>query len=967
MSYSQDYDRLLRDFHASLQRGENPRLREYWSRFHGDDATKHELLLEMADAEIIHRVKTRQPVCWQHYAEEFEELRDDIPQLHALAQSMETHELAQWQNRMGTSASDDTQKHPYFAGFRGWDLCGAGGTGSVGRVYNVELERFEAIKLSHTGDPGQVAKIRREASAAAQLSHVNLCPVYGIVPHDGGLAIRMEYIDGKTIDDWALDKSKRSIAAKLSKVASALDHMHKSTGLIHRDIKPGNILIRQDDEGSPVVVDFGFAVVPRSLKDESTARTIAGTPDYMAPEQAEGRTDLQPSVDTYALGVALYSLCTGQRPFDGGQSIVLRMKQALSRSQQVHTLDASTLNDPDLQAICELATARLPASRYKSAADLGEDLLRYSYGLPPLHARVSRYRRLKSWLRQRRAPLAICLLAVISIAMLGLFAAKLHRDHVRKRLVESITNEWRSSHLTPEVLDRIERQLNELEKLDLLQSVALRQEYLDNVLQSKSATSGRLSSSELKRIDRIVSRLSNVSSNATIATHERWEQFRRLAAPYTHSTSLYFLFRPDRERIPNLERVARIQRHLAPTGASAGVRFELFRAYVVDNRLLEGKEVAEELLEERSLSPLWRVNTLRDYVWLAAQLHDPDILSRAEKLADDALKNSGTEPIYLSMYVEKARIQAMRNLFFEAEETLEIYFRLIDEGKIDLRFDEEPITYQDADSPRDNIVAAMFLDASILKGFLLERQGKSARDAWSSAYALCHGTRVGTYYEGAVLGSLCRDISREDALEMVLQTEKGAAIQGPTPAMARLRAEIWKTSSIPRVSVAISLTTSILNRSWSSDRGHDFAREIAFRELSFAEFSTLQIRLWLYETLTIAVAGPRGKEDRLTPQQKDFLWEFVDEACRDFRSGALAEATIVDLVLLGVGDKELKDFQIIAAGVPEKLRASIGYILSRQFELNLNRLADGQQLLGFARDNIAESYSPQSIENLIAQ
>ncbi len=252
------------------------------------------------------------------------------------------------------------------------------GKGGMGRVYlahDTALDRRVALKVPHleAGDPSALReRFLREARAAANLHHPNICPIFeagsiGELPY-----LTMAYIDGQALHEWAA--AGRPLPALLSAVrgiALALDEAHRQ-GVVHRDLKPSNVLI--DRRGEPVVLDFGLA---RRLFLEDRDRLtrpglIVGTPGYMAPEQADGGDSSGPPCDVYSLGVILYELLTGRLPFEGAttMAILARMASETPRPPSEHRPGLS----PHLDAVCLRALARDPASRYPSMAELAAAL-----------------------------------------------------------------------------------------------------------------------------------------------------------------------------------------------------------------------------------------------------------------------------------------------------------------------------------------------------------------------------------------------------------------------------------------------------------------------------------------------------------------------------------------------------------------------------------------------------------------
>ncbi len=218
-----------------------------------------------------------------------------------------------------------------FGPYRRIKLLGEGGMGEVHLAEDSHRGQLAALKFSRYGRNGQnnpegLQRFRREALASANFDHPGLCPVYDAGLVDGFSYLAMAYVEGEPLStqirDCANPFDQGSAARLMLKVALAIAEAH-ARGIIHRDLKPSNIILRPD--GEPVVIDFGLAWW--SVPDESRltkSGTVLGTPHYMSPEQVNGDVRLMgPGCDIYSLGVVLYELLTGRRPFDGSLASVL--------------------------------------------------------------------------------------------------------------------------------------------------------------------------------------------------------------------------------------------------------------------------------------------------------------------------------------------------------------------------------------------------------------------------------------------------------------------------------------------------------------------------------------------------------------------------------------------------------------------------------------------------------------------
>ncbi len=266
-------------------------------------------------------------------------------------------------------------------------LIGQGGMADVELALDTQLDREVAVKILHgryADDPSFIARFRREAQAAANLNHPNIVAVYDAGEDDDRPFIVMEYVEGRSLRDVLRRESitpNRAIEV-VGDAALALDYAHER-GLVHRDVKPGNILIAQD--GRVKVADFGIA---RAVSAETVTQTAAvfGTAAYIAPEQAQGeRVDRR--TDVYALGCVLYELLTGRQPFTGESAVTLAFKHVSEPPVPPSRIEPGL--PPELDDVVLTAMAKDPADRYQTARELHDDLRRVEAGLPLAAAPVA--------------------------------------------------------------------------------------------------------------------------------------------------------------------------------------------------------------------------------------------------------------------------------------------------------------------------------------------------------------------------------------------------------------------------------------------------------------------------------------------------------------------------------------------------------------------------------------------------
>lgn len=256
-----------------------------------------------------------------------------------------------------------------------------GGMGVVYRARQLTLGRVVALKMILAGrlaNAEDVGRFRAEAEAAARLQHSNIVAVHDVDQHEGQHYFTMDFIDGESLDRRIVDGplAGKSAARYVRILARAVHYAHKN-GILHRDLKPTNILIDADDE--PHITDFGLAKRLGLDTGQTRTGTVLGTPSYMSPEQAQGRiAELGPTTDVYSLGAILYELMTGRPPFRGETPLDTVMQ--VIDHEPVPPVLLNPKIDHDLQTICLKCLEKEPTLRYASAEELGEDLQRYLDG-----------------------------------------------------------------------------------------------------------------------------------------------------------------------------------------------------------------------------------------------------------------------------------------------------------------------------------------------------------------------------------------------------------------------------------------------------------------------------------------------------------------------------------------------------------------------------------------------------------
>jgi tetratricopeptide (TPR) repeat protein len=316
---------------------------------------------------------------------------------------------------------------------------GRGGYGTVFKAYDSELRRMVALKVPrHDGLESDRERFQREARNASQLHHPAIVPIFDLGESQGHSYIVSELIEGSTLASLLTCRkfSFREAAELVAAAADGVQYAHEK-GVIHRDIKSSNIIV--DAKGQPRIMDFGMARQAQTDATLTLEGDILGTPAYMSPEQAAGKShEVDDRTDIYGLGIILYELLTGERPFRGTPQMVIH--QVLT--EDPHSL--RSLNDSipaDLETICLKAIDKEPDRRYQTARELAEDLRRWLRSEPIRARRIGTIGRASRWCR-RNPSLAtmtvVALLLLLAVAV-GSTAATMWISSVRQQEREART------------------------------------------------------------------------------------------------------------------------------------------------------------------------------------------------------------------------------------------------------------------------------------------------------------------------------------------------------------------------------------------------------------------------------------------------------------------------------------------------------------------------------------------------
>jgi eukaryotic-like serine/threonine-protein kinase len=326
----------------------------------------------------------------------------------------------------GDGAGHDGQR---FGRYQLLDRLGRGAMGVVWKARDLKLDRVVALKLIAAGrfaDATEVDRFRKEAQAAARLSHPNAVPVHDVGEHDGQPYFTMELVEGQTLAELVRDVplAPERAAGYVRAVADAIAAAH-ALDIVHRDLKPSNVIVDRQDRAR--VTDFGLARRVDLAADASLPAAV-GTPSYMSPEQAASRPADRRS-DVYGLGATLYELVTGRPPFLAASAI-----DTLRQVIEADPAPPRLLNrkvPPDLQTLCLTCLAKEPERRYQTATALSEELGRFLAGKPIQARPLSRAARLARWAGRNPALATLAGLLAGLLALLAVAAVLTRQDTVQ--------------------------------------------------------------------------------------------------------------------------------------------------------------------------------------------------------------------------------------------------------------------------------------------------------------------------------------------------------------------------------------------------------------------------------------------------------------------------------------------------------------------------------------------------------
>jgi WD40 repeat protein/tRNA A-37 threonylcarbamoyl transferase component Bud32 len=312
-----------------------------------------------------------------------------------------------------------------FGDYEALEEIARGGMGIVYKARQKSLNRIVAVKMILTAalaSPTEVQRFRKEAEAVALLDHPHIVPIYEVGEHEGRPFFSMKLLEGGTLERQRdeLRRDPRRIARLLIVIAQAVHHAHQR-GILHRDLKPGNVLL--DTDGQPYVADFGLAKQVAGAEELrpvhlTQSGAVVGTPNYMSPEQARGVRALTTAADVYSLGAILYDCLTGKPPFQAATPVETLLQVLECDARPPRILNPQV--ERDLETIALKCLEKEPQKRYANAQELADDLQRWLAGVPIKARRVGTPERALKWARRRPAIAAlVALVLVVAVAGFG--------------------------------------------------------------------------------------------------------------------------------------------------------------------------------------------------------------------------------------------------------------------------------------------------------------------------------------------------------------------------------------------------------------------------------------------------------------------------------------------------------------------------------------------------------------------
>jgi tetratricopeptide (TPR) repeat protein len=430
---SQSVTLLLLDQHERWQRGERVLAEAYLEREPqlGSDTEK---ILDLVYHEIVLREERGETPRLEEYLGRFPQLTDQLRLHFEVHQALRSGAASAAGGMTVPPGPADIPPRPTVPGYTILGLLGRGGMGVVYQARQESLHRLVALKMLLAGDHaerGDLARLRREAEAVAQLQHPNIVQVFDVGEHQGRPYLALELVGGGSLAQHlaGTPQPPRAAAELVETLARAMQHAHEQ-GIVHRDLKPANVLLvtgglappGADDAKPPAaptpkITDFGLAKWLNAGASHPHSGAVVGTPSYMAPEQAANRPgQVGPAADVYALGAILYECLTGRPPFHG--ATLLETLEQVRSQEPVPPRLLQPKVPRDLDTICLKCLQKEARKRYASARELAEDLRRFLAGEPIKARPVGAWGQAVKWARRRPAAAALIAVSILGAAAL---------------------------------------------------------------------------------------------------------------------------------------------------------------------------------------------------------------------------------------------------------------------------------------------------------------------------------------------------------------------------------------------------------------------------------------------------------------------------------------------------------------------------------------------------------------------
>ncbi|HEY3323596.1 MAG TPA: protein kinase [Planctomycetota bacterium] len=410
-----------------------------------------------------------------------ETVRKDKPALEALSPE-EAAEVFKKHKLPPAPPQEKSSRHlpKSIGGYEVHSELNRGGMGIVYKALDTQLRRQVAIKVLLAGEGAKdedIKRFQREAQATARLMHPNIVPIYAVGTHDDKPYLVMDFVEGKTAKQLK-EEGKMTPRLALSIIegcAEGLHHAHLH-GVIHRDVKPANIMVDRNEHAQ--LMDFGLARRVDEDLEVTQSGTTMGTPSYMAPEQAEGHLDqVDARSDVYSVGACLYELLTGRPPFEA--NTVMGTLKLVLEEPPVPPRRLNTRIHRDVETICLKCLEKDKRNRYESAKQLADDIRRFNAGEAIMAKPLGFFAAKVRWARHHwEVSLAVLVMLLSGIAALG-YAINKSREVMRRQIVERENSLRR-------ILDGGKTQLNAARSAVFVLSDNTRPNYLQDALRARS-------------------------------------------------------------------------------------------------------------------------------------------------------------------------------------------------------------------------------------------------------------------------------------------------------------------------------------------------------------------------------------------------------------------------------------------------------------------------------------------------